>query len=95
MRVGECVGEAMACGVVCAASNVGDTAEIIGDYGFLFAKSDLEGAINASIKALSLSKNERLLLSAKARSHIACEYDIEDVASRYRKAYQRMIDYGV
>ena len=81
------VGEAMASGVCCVATDVGDCRKIIGNTGIVVTQGDMTQFAHALAHMLSLSGNKRLILGKLARVHISKHYDIEDIASRYRNVY--------
>lgn len=85
--------EALVCGTPCAAFNIGGMPDLIEHQqnGFLarpFEASDLARGI-----AWVLADEERLNeLSVKAREKAEREYNIEDIARRYAKLYNELID---
>jgi len=86
------VGEAMACGVPCVASDVGDAATIIGDTGAVVPPRD-PGALAAAVLALLARGNDGLaILGAAARARIAERYAIATVAQRYEQLYASLLE---
>ena len=82
------IGEAMACGVPCVATNVGDAAALIGDTGALAAPGDAVGIANAWESVLALSAAQRLTMGIAARARIAQRYSLAAVAAQYVGLYQ-------
>jgi glycosyltransferase involved in cell wall biosynthesis len=78
------LGEAMLCGVLCAATDVGDSRAIIGHTGRLAPPRDPAALSAAVLELLALSPTERAALGTEARRRIAEEYDLRAVARRYR-----------
>ena len=85
------VGEAMSCGVPCVATDVGDSARIIGDTGRVVAPRDSVALAEAMLELLGLSAAERQALGAAARSRILAEFSLPAVAARYAALYEELI----
>jgi len=82
------IGEAMACGVPCVATDVGDSAEIIGDTGLLVPPRN-PGAL-ADAWHLLLAKGGPYLdaLGARARARVTERFSIDAVARSYEQLYE-------
>jgi glycosyltransferase involved in cell wall biosynthesis len=87
------VGEAMACGVPCVATDVGDAARIIGDTGRIVAPRDAPALAAAVLELLAPSATERAAFGAAARSRIVAEFSLPAVAARYAALYDELIDH--
>lgn len=85
------LGEAMACGVPCVTTDVGDAASMVGDTGFVAPANDEAGLAEALDRALVLSDGERRSLGARARSRIASLFDVVEVTGRYANLYREAI----
>ena len=70
------LGEAMACGVPCVVTDVGDSALVIGEMGKVVAAKDSEALSTAWHEVLSLY-DELKRLSAKARERVVSEYSVK------------------
>jgi glycosyltransferase involved in cell wall biosynthesis len=70
------LGEAMACAVPCAATEVGDSAYIVGDTGRIAASGDMDGLSRAIIELLSAPEAQRLALGQRARARVAELFEI-------------------
>lgn len=84
------IGEAMACEVPCAVTDVGDSAEIVGDTGRTSRPGDAE-ALASSVLTL-LQPGVRQILGPRARERIRSRYDINSIAGRYQDLHQELID---
>src|SRR5690606_16992715 len=64
------VGEAMACGVPCVVTDVGDSAYIVGDTGVVVPVNDIEALSIAIREVLELTPPEREQRGSAARTRI-------------------------
>lgn len=85
------VGEAMACGVPCAVTDVGDAADIVGEFGRVVASGDMAGLAAAVVELLALSAPARQSLSSQVQQAIRQRFDIAVVARRYEDEYRAMV----
>ena len=86
------LGEAMACGVPCVVTDVGDSAEIVGETGRVIVPKDMEGLARHTIELLQLSDKERRALGARARQRVQARYDIKGVVRQYERFYERLME---
>lgn len=77
------LGEAMACGVVCVATDVGDSAAIIGPTGRVVRPGDVQALADAWCSILSLSAVERNRLSREARERVETLYGMDGILAQY------------
>ena len=84
------VGEAMACGVPCVVTDVGDSAQIVGDTGKVVPPSDPQALAAAWDVLLKMEVVERRELGLQARSRIEELYGMRAVADRYGELYSRV-----
>jgi len=84
------IAEAMSCGVPCVATDVGDSADIIGNTGILVKPRDV-AAMTAGIRQLLEEKNSRPeqaeSRSRAARNQIINNYSIESTIKRFNNLY--------
>ena len=85
------LGEAMACGVPCVVTEVGDSAEIVGETGRVVAVGDMDGLAHNIVEILQLSYEERRAMGAKARERVRARYDIESVVKQYERFYESLM----
>ncbi len=81
------LGEAMACAVPCVATDVGDSAALVGDSGFVVPPDDGEALTAAIASMLELSPTQRRSLGERARARVMDRYDLAATASRYAHLY--------
>jgi glycosyltransferase involved in cell wall biosynthesis len=86
------LGEAMASGVVCAATDVGDSRWLLGDAGEVLPPHDTAGLAAALLRLVRLSAMERSALGAGGRERIAAEFDLTSVIARYVGLYEEVLD---
>lgn len=84
------VGEAMACGVICVVSDVGDSASVVGPVGKVVSLQTENGFANAVSDILQMSPDARDELSIKARQRIVEQFPIEAVARAYHDVYENL-----
>lgn len=84
------LGEAMACGVPCAVTDVGDSAYIVGDTGRVVSSNDMEGLAEAMESLLNLSKEEQKILGEQARIRVSEEFDINHIVKLYEEVYEKL-----
>jgi len=85
------LGEAMACGVPCVSTNVGDSAYIIGDTGKVVPSRNSEALAQAWFELLSIAPEQRSELGLKARKRIKRKFSISNVAQRYERLYLELV----
>jgi glycosyltransferase involved in cell wall biosynthesis len=81
------VGEAMACGVPCAVTGVGDAAYIVGDTGLVTPPRQPAAMATAWSQLLQLPAEKRRALGDDARQRVAQLFSIEGVARQYESLY--------
>ena len=86
------LGEAMACGVPCVATNVGDSAIIIGEAGTVVSPENPEALANAWRKILEMSIEQRHALGFAARHRIDEYFNITSVVIRYENLYRELLN---
>jgi glycosyltransferase involved in cell wall biosynthesis len=88
------LGEAMACGVPCVVTDVGDSAYIVGDTGRVVPSGDMAGFAGAINDLLSMPEQPRLDLGVRARKRVAENFEIGQVVRRYESFYEGLADIG-
>lgn len=77
------LGEALACGVPCVATDVGDSREIAGEEGFIACIGDAKGLSQALIMILDRPTALQASLAARMRERAVTNYDVSAIARRY------------
>ncbi len=85
------IGEAMACGLPCVATDVGDSSLIVGDTGFIVPPRDPAALAKALLDMLALTRERRQAMGVKARQIIETTYSLDAIAKRYYKIYDELI----
>ena len=86
------LGEAMACGVPCVVTDVGDSAEIVGDTGRVVSSGDMAGLAEHLIELLQWPAEKRTQLGISARQRVRDHYEIGDVTRRYEEFYVQLTE---
>lgn len=81
------LGEAMAAGISCVATDVGDSGSVIGDCGRLVAAGSPEDLAREIENLLTLTPDQRTAIGLRARERVKQHYAMDRVAARYLDAY--------
>ena len=79
--------EAMACGLPCVVTEVGDSAHIIGDTGFLVPPGDYKKLAENLKLSLSMTANKRADLGKRARLRISEKFSPQSALAKYEELY--------
>lgn len=85
------LGEAMACEVPCVVTDVGDSAEIVGDTGRVVAAADMGDMALQLLAVLKMPPEQRHALGGRARARVQERYELGDVTRRYEDFYNRLL----
>jgi glycosyltransferase involved in cell wall biosynthesis len=86
------IGEAMACGVPCVTTDVGDAGVLIGDTGRLVPPRDPVALADAIRALIELPPSVRASLGEQARQHIKKHFSLREIARRFENLYRRLAD---
>ncbi len=86
------LGEAMACGVPCVVTDVGDCREIVGSCGFVVPPGDMTGVAQCLVKVLEMSAQDRSCVGGNARVRVQERYEISNIARSYQDFYIRLLN---
>jgi len=81
------IGEAMACGVPCVVTDVGDSASIVGETGRVVPPNNPKSIAEAWRELIEIGPDERQRLGAAARQRIQEQYSLPAIATRYAGLY--------
>jgi glycosyltransferase involved in cell wall biosynthesis len=85
------IGEAMACEIPCAVTDVGDARMIIGETGRVVEKANPDALAEAWRSLLSLTTEERAALGKRARQRILDHFDLKQTTAAYAQLYRVII----
>jgi glycosyltransferase involved in cell wall biosynthesis len=88
------VGEAMACGVPCAATDVGDSAMMVGTTGRIVPASDPPSMADAWKEMLTITPDARNSMGIAARRRVCELFDLDAVTRRYEGLYRTLVTGG-
>ncbi len=85
------LGEAMAAGKPCVATDVGDSKEIVGNTGIIVPPRDA-GSLRSGIEELAkMTPEQRRILGKKARNRIIEKYDLNMIVDQYASLYSELL----
>jgi glycosyltransferase involved in cell wall biosynthesis len=85
------LGEAMALGVPCIATDCGDAARIVDAAGWSVPRRDPEAIAQAMQELAALAPNRRRALSASARAHVVEQFGLQRVLNDYARFYHDLV----
>lgn len=86
--------EAMACGVPCVTTDIGDAAFIVGDAGTVVRPGDPVALAAAWATILRLDDDRRAALGATMRRRALRTFRLEDVIEHYQRLYEKTASRG-
>jgi glycosyltransferase involved in cell wall biosynthesis len=85
------VGEAMAAGVPCVVTDVGDSAWVVGDTGLVVPPGDADALAAAWERLRELGEEDRRALGQRARERIRQHFSISGIAAEYEALYRSLL----
>lgn len=85
------IGEAMACGIPCTVTNVGDSAWIIGDTGRVVPPRDPAALAKEWQELIEMGEKERHELGMKARQRVIDNFSIDSALRQYESLYEKVV----
>ena len=86
------VGEAMASGIPCVVTDVGECANMVGETGRVVPHSNPEALAAAWQEILELPESKRQELGRQAQEHIVQNFDINRVVGEYQDLYLNVVE---
>jgi len=86
------VGEAMACGLPCVVTDVGDAGRIVGDTGEVVPPGAPSALANGLVRLVFATEDERRRLGELARKRIVHEFGFQRMIERYDHLYRELND---
>jgi glycosyltransferase involved in cell wall biosynthesis len=84
------LGEAMAMGIPCVSTDVGDSKAIVEDTGIVVPASDVSALIQALEKIVTLPEHELNALGGRARARIHDNFTMDRISKEYIKLYNNL-----
>jgi glycosyltransferase involved in cell wall biosynthesis len=86
------VGEAMACGIPCVVTDVGDCRRLVGKTGIVVPPRDAPALKKGWERLMDKGQLERENLGSAARRRMFENFEISKIAGQYGELYQRIMD---
>ena len=86
------LGEAMACGVPCVSTKVGDSGHLIGDTGTIVSASNPQALADALESVVSMNTTSRQAKGEAARHRILENFSLPNITKRYIDLYNLLMD---
>lgn len=84
------IGEAMACGVPCVVTDVGDSSWIVGNTGLVVPPRDPGALSDAWAKLIEMGAERRVNLGQKARQRLIKHFSLPRIVYQYEKVWRNM-----
>lgn len=85
------VGEAMACGLPCVVTDVGDSRIVVGDAGRVVPRQNDAVLADAITGILALAHGERASIARLARKRVVDHYSLDAITRRYVSLYEEVL----
>lgn len=85
------LGEAMACGVPCVVTDVGDSASIVGETGIVVPPRDFTALAEGWSQLIHMDQNQRIALGLEARQRIMDLFSLDAIVKQYEAVYEEAI----
>jgi glycosyltransferase involved in cell wall biosynthesis len=89
------LGEAMASGVPCVTTDLGDSAWIVGDAGIVVPPRDPEALAEGMARLITTDPETRRQLGMRARTRIAQNFGLSSAIERYHDLYREIMIEGI
>lgn len=85
------LGEALCCGVPCVVTDVGDSAWLVDDAGWVVPSQDRAAMAEACLQILRMPATQRAALSQRARQRMEQNFDINVIARQYEEIWREVL----
>lgn len=85
------LGEAMAMGLPCVATEVGDTAVLTEDTAILVPAEDEQALARGLLKVIALPREKRIEMGERSKQHVTAKFPIEKSWARFNAVYQEVL----
>lgn len=85
------IGEAMACELPCVVTDAGDSADIVGDVGYVVPSRSPEQLAQAILKFIVMVDDQRKLIGKKSRKRVQDLYSLNKVVDQYQNLYSGLL----
>lgn len=85
------LGEAMACGLPCVVTAVGDSAHVVADTGLVVPPAQPDALAAAMLRLADLGPSGRASWGARARARIESNFSLGAVAARHAELYRELV----
>jgi glycosyltransferase involved in cell wall biosynthesis len=85
------LGEAMAMGLPCVATEVGDTAVLAGGTAVLVPAQDEQALARGLLEVIALPKEQRNEMGKRSKEQVIAEFSIEKACERFTAVYQEIV----
>jgi glycosyltransferase involved in cell wall biosynthesis/uncharacterized SAM-binding protein YcdF (DUF218 family) len=84
------LGEAMACGVPCVATDAGDSRLIVGHTGIIVPIGDVDGIVAGMSRLMTEEPEQRCRRARASRERIVENFELGQIAARYGDLYRQL-----
>jgi glycosyltransferase involved in cell wall biosynthesis len=84
------VGEAMACGVPCVVTDVGDAAFVVGATGRVVPPRNSDLLAQGWLELVKMGREKRVEMATASRERIRAQFNIISVVKRYEQCYEEL-----
>ena len=84
------IGEAMACGIPCVVTDVGDSAFIVGETGLVVPPGEPASLSHAWLKLIDMGSEERQGLGIAARQRVIERFSLSAISQQYQDLYEHV-----
>ena len=85
------VGEAMACGVPCVVTDVGDSRQLVGETGVVVSPGEPVALASGWQTMLDQGAEKRKALGLRARHRVQTEFSLQAMVARYAQLYSEVV----